>query len=54
LVDRCAELLRDPARRTQLVKNAEQVLATHRGATERTARLVLSLRSRAEIGDFRK
>ncbi len=43
LVARAAELLRDPARRRQLVQNAERVLAVHQGATERTARLVLSL-----------
>ncbi|HMJ06267.1 MAG TPA: glycosyltransferase N-terminal domain-containing protein [Chthoniobacterales bacterium] len=47
LIDRCAELLRDPARRSELVQNAERVLARHRGATARTAELVLSLRSRA-------
>ena len=47
LVERCAELLRDPARRTQLVKNAERVLVAHRGATQRTAELVISLRSRS-------
>ena len=48
LVSRSAELLRDPSRRAQLVNNAERVLATHHGATRRTAELVLALRSRAD------
>ena len=48
LRDHCAELLRDPARRSELVANGAAVLAAHRGATARTARLVLSLQSRAE------
>lgn len=46
LTQRAAELLRDPARRMQLVQNAGRVLAVHRGATQRTAELVLSLRPR--------
>ncbi len=45
LATRCAELLRDPARRRQLVENAGRALAAHRGATQRTAELVLALPS---------
>lgn len=52
LVQRAAELLRAPDRRAQLVQNAERVLAVHRGATERTAELVLNLRSRPKGGRF--
>lgn len=37
-----AELLRDSARRSQLVENAGRVLAHHRGATQRTAELLLA------------
>ncbi len=48
LCERAAELLRAPARRADLVQNAERVLAVHRGATERTAELVLNLRARAK------
>jgi len=40
---RVAELLRNPIVGQQLVENAAQVLAVHRGATERTAELVKSL-----------
>ena len=40
-----AELLRNPNTRTRLVGNAQRVLATHRGATQRTAELLLALRS---------
>lgn len=40
-----AELLRAPEQRAQLVQNAERVLASHRGATERTAALLQCLRS---------
>ena len=40
---RVAELLRNPLVGRRLVENAEQVLAVHRGATERTAELVNSL-----------
>jgi 3-deoxy-D-manno-octulosonic-acid transferase len=43
LQERTAELLRDSAARDRLVKNAEQVLASHRGATLRTAELLISL-----------
>ncbi len=46
LATRCAELLRDPALRQQLVDNAGRALAVHRGATQRTAELVLALHSR--------
>lgn len=49
LTQRAGELLRDPARRMQLVRNAEHVLAVHRGATQRTAELVLTLRSRRDL-----
>ncbi|MGI9087761.1 MAG: 3-deoxy-D-manno-octulosonic acid transferase [Chthoniobacterales bacterium] len=40
---RVAELLREPASAERLVANAERVLAVHRGATARTAKLLLSL-----------
>jgi 3-deoxy-D-manno-octulosonic-acid transferase len=40
-----AGLLRNPERRAALVRHAEQVLAAHRGATQRTAELLLSLQS---------
>ena len=49
LVPRCAELLRNSGSRTHLVNQAERVLATHRGATQRTAELVLSLKSRGDV-----
>jgi 3-deoxy-D-manno-octulosonic-acid transferase len=42
-----ADLIRDPAARARLVQNAQRVIATHRGATQRTAELVLSLKSHA-------
>ncbi len=48
LVQCAAELLRTPSRRSHLVQNAERVLAVHRGATERTAELVLNLCSRVK------
>ena len=54
LIERAADLLRDPVRRAQLVANAEGVLAVHRGATQRTAELVLPLRSRGGGDDFGK
>lgn len=38
-------LLRDAPRRDQLIANAERVLAHHRGATQRTAELLLTLKS---------
>ncbi|MBA3883157.1 MAG: 3-deoxy-D-manno-octulosonic acid transferase, partial [Chthoniobacterales bacterium] len=38
-----AQLLGDPVMRERLVKNAHGVLATHRGATQRTAELIASL-----------
>jgi len=40
------ELLRDETSRRALVKNAQQVLNPHRGATVRTAELLATLRSR--------
>jgi 3-deoxy-D-manno-octulosonic-acid transferase len=40
-----AELLRSPDARSRLVSNAQRVLATHRGATQRTAELLLALKS---------
>ncbi|MDQ6654540.1 MAG: hypothetical protein M3Y80_01820 [Verrucomicrobiota bacterium] len=40
---RTAELLRNPDRRSTIVQNAEPVLAHHRGATRRTAELLLAL-----------
>lgn len=42
-----ASLLADPKRREQLVQNARNVLDTHRGATARTAELVVDLESLA-------
>ena len=45
LVSATAALLRSHDARTRLVSNAQRVLATHRGATQRTAELVLSLQS---------
>jgi 3-deoxy-D-manno-octulosonic-acid transferase len=39
-----ASLLADPERREQMVKNARKILDTHRGATARTAALVVGLR----------
>lgn len=42
-----AELLRSAVARARLVANAHQVIATHRGATERTAELLVALRSHA-------
>lgn len=54
LVERAAELLRHPARRAELVRNAERVLAVHRGATQRTAELALALRSRPSKHGSRK
>lgn len=47
LAERTAELLRDPEARARMVQNAERVLAIHRGATARTAELLLALRSGA-------
>jgi len=41
----CAELLRDGEERNRLVTNAARVLASHRGATQRTAELLLALKS---------
>ena len=43
----CVELLGDPAKRDEVVSRAAVVLAAHRGATERTARLLLELKSHA-------
>ena len=40
-----AELLRDGQARARLVENAQSVIATHRGATQRTAELLLALKS---------
>lgn len=40
-----ASLLADPERREQLVQNARKVLDAHRGATARTAALIVDLRS---------
>ncbi len=45
LVPCLAELLRDTERRRRLVENARGVLAPHRGATQRTAELVMTLKS---------
>jgi 3-deoxy-D-manno-octulosonic-acid transferase len=39
------ELLRDGHERARLVENAQRVIAAHRGATQRTAELVASLKS---------
>lgn len=45
LQEQIASLLRDRQAALRLVANAQGVLARHRGATDRTARLVLDLRS---------
>ncbi|MFN2507452.1 MAG: 3-deoxy-D-manno-octulosonic acid transferase, partial [Chthoniobacterales bacterium] len=50
LEQKCAELLRHAELRDALTQNAERVLVRHRGATERTARLLLSLTSRRAAG----
>ena len=42
-----AELLRDSHSRARLAENAQHVVAVHRGATQRTAELVASLKSHA-------
>jgi 3-deoxy-D-manno-octulosonic-acid transferase len=47
LRDVLADLLRDPQQRASLVGRAREVLDAHRGATARTADLLLGLRSRA-------
>ena len=44
----CAQLLGDPDARERLVANAQRVLAQHRGATHRTAELLMSLTSQAQ------
>lgn len=49
LSEKVANLLRDPKARTMLVENADNVLAPHRGATARTAALVLARKSQAEV-----
>lgn len=50
LGQRVAEILRDPYFGRRLVENAANVLATHRGATERTAALLISLNSPRRAG----
>lgn len=45
LEEKVAELLRDQGARTRLIVHAHEVLAEHRGATGRTAALLLALRS---------
>jgi 3-deoxy-D-manno-octulosonic-acid transferase len=47
LNDVAAKLLRDDQRRARMVRNAERVLAPHRGATQRTAELLMTLKSHA-------
>jgi 3-deoxy-D-manno-octulosonic-acid transferase len=47
LQQQIAWLLRDREAALQLVANAQAVLARHRGATARTAEIVLELTSRA-------
>ncbi|PYL06888.1 MAG: hypothetical protein DME34_07915 [Verrucomicrobia bacterium] len=42
------DLLRDPKARERLVANARNVLATHTGATARTAKLILQVKSEQE------
>lgn len=42
----CSDLLRDPEARAHLVRNAEEVLNEHRGATRRTAELIVKLAKR--------
>ena len=48
LVASIAALLNDPARCALMVENAVGVLAQHRGATQRTAELLLMVRSRVD------
>ncbi|MBA2432730.1 MAG: 3-deoxy-D-manno-octulosonic acid transferase [Chthoniobacterales bacterium] len=48
LARHCGDLLRDAAARQRLVANAERVLACHRGATDRTAELLMSLKARSQ------
>ncbi|MEP6809030.1 MAG: 3-deoxy-D-manno-octulosonic acid transferase [Chthoniobacterales bacterium] len=50
LTECAAELLRAPERRAEMVENAQRVLAVHRGATQRTAELVLSLQPGGDSG----
>jgi 3-deoxy-D-manno-octulosonic-acid transferase len=45
LEEKIASLLRDPAAASALVRNAHAVIARHGGATERTASIVMQLRS---------
>lgn len=45
LVASLSDLLRDPQRRDRLVANAQRVLAHHQGATQRTAELLIPLKS---------
>ena len=45
LQENLASLLRDPDACARLVLNAQRVLAAHRGATARTAELIMNLRS---------
>ena len=47
LTEATARLLRDDQHRARLVRNAERVLAPHRGATQRTAELLMQLKSHA-------
>lgn len=47
LQEELARLLRDDKARSRLVANASEVLATHRGATARTADLLMKLPARA-------
>jgi 3-deoxy-D-manno-octulosonic-acid transferase len=56
LAQQAAELLRDPRARLQLVENAQRVLTKHRGATMRTAELLMRLESHtsANAGCFPK
>lgn len=49
LAARVGGLLRDDAARARLVANAHHVLAAHRGATHRTAELLLRLTSQAAV-----
>lgn len=45
----CADLLGDKNRRDRLVANAQRVLAGHLGATQRTAELLLALKSQEQL-----
>ena len=42
LADSVAEILRDPSKGVKMVERAREVIATHEGATARTASAILA------------